>query len=119
MVYTKTDIIDELETLASELDIPCFIYDDENAFNLQNNNYFDEERLFDKCLQKAMDKINNSQGGWSSYYIFDDVIEINGGELLKLSGKWNIMDDNCEWVSDRWYDDPDELMSEFGYDYYN
>lgn len=124
LIYTKTDEMQELEELCESYNIPCFFYDDEQSFNMQNDNYFDEERLFQKRLQEVMDKIENATGGFSPYYVFDDVIDVynedssEGGTLVELSGKWNIYDENSKWVSQEWYDNKDELMGEFGFNYY-
>ena len=107
LVYQKTELISDIENLCYDLDISLYLYDDEESFNLQSKNYFDEERQFQNRLQYVLNQIEK---GTSRYYLFDNIDELpNCCDVVELQGRYNIFNEDGDFVLDYWSEDPDEV----------
>lgn len=110
IVYRYNESVEELYNLCEENGIPCFLYDDEQAFSLQSRNYYDEDKAFEKVLQQAMKDFDK---GYSAYTCFDNIIDLdNGLQIFELQGRYNIFTEDAEFVNDEWSSDYDEIYSQ-------
>lgn len=104
LLYKNDDsLVEEIEDLCYDLNISVYFYDEEEAFNLQSNDYFDEDRYFQKRLNNAKKYIEN---GRSRYDVFDEINELQNGWIVRIGNKYNAMEGyNGDLVSDEWFDD--------------
>lgn len=110
IVYRYNEDIDALYSLCEEYGIPCFLYDDEQAFSRQSRNYYNEDRAFETRLRQALDNFDN---GYSAYSCFDNIKDLpNGLQIFELQGRYNIFTPDAEFVNKEWSDDYDEVYQQ-------